>query len=132
MKIEKTTFKQIAGLLVLFLVIPFTPITASAQQQQAASSALDASMPQAPTPQTGNTQSDGESQNQTAKPIGTAVAPYEKTTGVTASRPAGAVIAPAKQRRVRSILIKVGVIVAAGVAVGTVVALSHGSPSQPH
>ncbi len=71
--------------------------------------------------------------NKTAapKPVGTAAAPYEKITGVTASRPAGAVIAPAKQRRVRSILIRVGVVVGAAVAVGTVVALSHGSPSRP-
>jgi hypothetical protein len=42
------------------------------------------------------------------------------------------VIAPAKQRRARSFVIRVGIIVGACVAVGTVVALSHGSPSQPH
>jgi len=66
------------------------------------------------------------------KPVGTAAAPYEKTTGVTASSPAGAVIAPGKQRRTRSILIKVGVIVGAAVAVGTVVALSRGSSSRPN
>lgn len=66
------------------------------------------------------------------KPLGTAVAPYETTSGVTASRPAGAVIAPAKQRRARTILIRIGVVVGAAAAVGTVVALSHASPSQPH
>jgi len=66
------------------------------------------------------------------KPVGTAVAPYEKPTGVAASRPAGAVIAPAKQRRARSILIRIGVVVGVAVAVGTVVALSHGSPSRPN
>jgi len=65
------------------------------------------------------------------KPVGTATAPYEKTTGVAASMPAGAVIAPAKQRRARSILIRVGVVVGAAIAVGAVVALSHGSPSRP-
>jgi hypothetical protein len=133
MKIERFMVRQIAGLLVLLLTIPFAPIIANAQQpQQPAPSAQDATAPQAPTPQTGNTQTDAGSQNQTTKPIGTAVAPYEKTTGATASRPAGAVIAPARQRRMRSILIKVGVIAAAGVAIGTVAALSHGSPSQPH
>jgi len=63
-------------------------------------------------------------------PLGTAVAPSVKTTGVAASRPAGAAIAPAKQKRVRSILIKVGAIVGAGAAVGIVVALSSGSPSR--
>lgn len=73
-----------------------------------------------------------QQQDETQKPVGTAAAPYEKNTGVAASRPAGAVIAPAKQRRVRSILIRVGVVVGAAVAVGTVVALSRASPSQPH
>ena len=66
------------------------------------------------------------------KPVGSAAAPYERTTGVAASRPAGAVIAPGKQRRARSILIRVGIVVGAAVAVGTVVALSHGSSSQPN
>ena len=73
-----------------------------------------------------------QSQNSTTKPVGTAAAPYEKTTGVAASRPAGAVIAPGKQRRARSILIRVGVVVGAAVAVGTVVALSRASPSRPN
>lgn len=72
-----------------------------------------------------------QQQNNSARPVGTAAAPYEKATGVPASRPAGAVIAPAKQRRVRSFLIKVGVILGAAVAVGTVVALTKGSPSRP-
>jgi cytoskeletal protein RodZ len=75
----------------------------------------------------------GSDQEQTGapKPVGTAAAPYEKTTGVAASRPAGAVIAPARQRRARTILIRFAVVVGAAVAVGTVVALSHGSPSRP-
>jgi anti-anti-sigma factor len=70
-------------------------------------------------------------QTGTQEPLGTAAAPSIKTTGVAASRPAGAAIAPAKQKRARSILIKVGAIVGAGVAVGAVVALSSGSPSRP-
>jgi hypothetical protein len=65
-------------------------------------------------------------------PVGTAAAPYEKGIGVAASRPAGVVIAPAKQRRTRSFLIRTGLIIGAAVAVGTVVALSNASPSQPH
>jgi FtsZ-interacting cell division protein ZipA len=67
----------------------------------------------------------------TPKPVGAAAAPFERTTGVAASRPAGAVIAPAKQRRARSILIRVSIVVGGAVAIGTVVALSHGSPSRP-
>jgi hypothetical protein len=73
-----------------------------------------------------------QQQSGTQGPVGTAAAPYEKGIGVAASRPAGAVIAPAKQRRTRSILIKVGVLLAAGAAIGTVVALSSASPSRSH
>jgi len=79
------------------------------------------------TPQSGSEQE----QSGAPKPVGTAAAPYEKTTGVAASRPAGAVIAPAKQRRARTILIRFAVVVGAAVAIGTVVALSHASPSRP-
>jgi hypothetical protein len=70
-------------------------------------------------------------QNGPPAPLGTAVAPYGKGIGIAASRPAGAVIAPAKQRRTRSFVIKLSVIIGACVAVGTVVALSNSSPSQP-
>lgn len=81
--------------------------------------------------QSGGSPASSDQKQNAANPVGTAAAPYEKTTGVAASRPAGAVIAPAKQRRVRSILIKLGLVVGAGVAVGTVAALSHASPSRP-
>lgn len=70
-------------------------------------------------------------QNSTQEPAGTAAAGLIKATGVAASEPAGAAIAPAKQKRARSILIKVGVIAGASVAIGSVVALSKGSPSRP-
>jgi len=65
-------------------------------------------------------------------PLGTAVAPSTKTTGVAASSPAGAAIAPAKQKRAHTFLIRMGLLIGAGVAVGTVVALSSGSSSRPH
>jgi hypothetical protein len=71
-------------------------------------------------------------QDSALKPVGTAAAPYMKTTGVAASRPAGAVIAPAKQHRARSILIRVGVVVGAAAAIGTVALLSGASPSRPN
>jgi len=70
-------------------------------------------------------------QQQDQEPVGTAAAAGVEATGVTASKPAGAAIAPAKQRRTRSFLIKVSAIVGAGVAVGTVVALASASPSRP-
>jgi hypothetical protein len=86
------------------------------------------SKPQSTPPQTTPAQPPSTTQG----PVGTAAAPYEKGVGVAASRPAGAVIAPAKQKRARSILIKVSVILGAAAAIGTVVALSSASPSKPH
>lgn len=82
-------------------------------------------------PYGGQQASSTQQQNGTHEPVGTAAAQPVNTTGVTASKPAGAAIAPAKQRRARSILVKVGALLGAGVAVGTVVALSSGSPSRP-
>ncbi len=83
-------------------------------------------------PDTTQSASEPTQQNGVQTPLGTAAAPYQTTTGVTASRPAGAVIAPAKQRRARSILIRVGVVAGAAVAIGSVVLLSHASPSRPN
>lgn len=57
-------------------------------------------------------------------PVGTAAAESAKTAGGGASRPAGVAIAPAKQKRSRSLLIKLGAALAAGAALGTVYGLS--------
>jgi hypothetical protein len=65
------------------------------------------------------------------KPVGTAAAEAPNASGVAASQPAGIAMAPAKQRRVRTIVIRVGAIVGAGVAVGSVVALTAGTSSKP-
>jgi hypothetical protein len=65
-------------------------------------------------------------------PVGTAAAPYEKPEGVPASRPAGAAIAPAKQRRTRSFAIRTALVVGAGVAIGVVIATSLSSSSRPN
>jgi hypothetical protein len=82
--------------------------------------------------QPGNSQpSAAQQQANPQKPVGTAAAPPQSTVGYTASRPAGAVIAPAKQRRTRAILIRTALIVGAGVAIGTVLLLTHATPSQP-
>jgi len=160
--------RQIAGCLVLLLLVPFVtaatsqePATSPSQQAEGVSSAQPQSqtsdsdiksvnagpsqsetLPNSPSSvrsQTvnDNPQSSGQppsskrQQNETQEPVGTAAAQPVNTTGVAASNPAGAAIAPAKQRRARSFLIKVGALVGAGVAVGTVVALSSGSPSRP-
>ena len=65
------------------------------------------------------------------KPVGTAAAEAPSASGIAASQPAGVAIAPAKQRRVRTIVLRTGAIIGAGVAVGTVVALTAGTSSKP-
>lgn len=65
------------------------------------------------------------------RPVGTAAAEGPRVSGVTAAQPAGAAIAPAKQRRVRTVVLKVGAILGAGAAIGAVVALSAATPSKP-
>lgn len=71
-----------------------------------------------------------QQQNPQSEPSGTAVAPQVQVSGGAASKPAGAAIAPPKQRRTRSLLIKFGFIAGAGAALGTVAALSAGSPGR--
>jgi len=65
------------------------------------------------------------------KPVGTAAAEAPDTSGVAASQPAGVAVAPAKQHRVRTIMLKTGAIIGVAVAVGAVVALSAGTSSKP-
>jgi hypothetical protein len=150
--------RPVACFLVLLMAFPLAETSAampqqavSGQQAQTASStpteqqgpaspnpSVESSTPQSSTPQSSPPQSSlnqsnsDQQQNGVTRPVGTAAAPLEKPTGVTASRPAGAVIAPAKQHRVRAILIRVSIVVGAAVAVGTVVALSRASPSRPN
>jgi hypothetical protein len=102
--------------------------------------AQDASLQQSSAPQQASSSSApaGSSaaaiQEETQKPqrpVGTAAAEAPTVNGVTAAEPAGVAIAPAKQRRVRTIVLKVGAIVGAGVAVGAVVALTAATSSKP-
>jgi hypothetical protein len=65
------------------------------------------------------------------KPVGTAAAEAPSVRGTGASKPAGFAIAPGKQRQSRSFLIKVGAVIGAGAALGTVMALSMASSSKP-
>lgn len=95
---------------------------ANTQQQQQSGAQQPASTQTTPEPQPGNP----------AEPVGTAAAPYESPVGAAVSRPAGAVIAPAKQKRRHTFLIRMGLVVGAAVAIGTVVALSKASPNRPN
>ncbi len=137
--------QSLAGFLVLLLVSQSAQ-SAFAQQaspapQQAPASAKELQptpLPDSPSvasaePQSieQNQASSSEPQVGSSKPVGTAAAPYMKPTGTAASRPAGAAIAPGKQRRVHSFVIKFGLIAGAAVAGGVVVALSAGSRSRP-
>ena len=86
------------------------------------------SQPSTDTPaQATSTQQQAPSQ----KPVGTAAAGAIPVSGVAASQPTGVAIAPAKQRRVRTIVLRMGAILGAGVAVGSVVALTQATPSKP-
>jgi cytoskeletal protein RodZ len=97
--------------------LPDSPGTRKTQSTQEAAPATAAQQPQAP--------------RNVPVPSGTAAAQAGKVSGNAASRPAGVAIAPAKQRQVRSLLIKLGVIAGAGVAIGAVAALSQASPAKP-
>jgi len=112
---------------------PFPDSPGSVRLQIIADNRLASGQQPAPQPQQNNTQpqAGGQQQTGTQQPVGTAASESVKATGVAASQPAGAAIAPAKQRRTRSILIKVGALVGAGVAIGTVVGLSAASPGRP-
>lgn len=135
--------KHIAAGLAVLLAVPLAEVAAAQPRfaacfQQAQSTPSTQDQSQASSSQLQNAQSSpsqntsAQKQDSVTKPVGTAAAPDEKVSGVAASRPAGFVIAPAKQRRARAILIRVAVVVGAAVAVGTVVAFSRASPSRPN
>lgn len=105
-------------------------------------------LPSAPVPHVQTADTDGQSgtpQNQNQQqapaaqqnqqnpnaPVGTAAAPVVTPEGAPASRPAGAAIAPIKQRRTRVFAIRMALIVGAAVAIGTVAGTSLASPSHP-
>jgi hypothetical protein len=106
---------------------PLAPVTtypdaSGAQQQQqpgTATAPAQSNLPEGPQPK------------KPSEPVGAATAESVPTTGGAAAKPAGVAIAPAKQHQTRSWLIKVGAVVAAGAAVGTVYALSRGTSSTP-
>jgi hypothetical protein len=89
----------------------------------------DAPMPAQPAPREPSDTS--QTQNPGSVPSGAAGAKVTHPKGAPAARPIGAAIAPVKQRTKRSLLIKVGLVAGACVAVGSVVALSRASPSKP-
>ena len=108
--------------------LPDSPGAGWTKSQDSSSSQTSSS--QSTSAQSG-TQTAQDQEQKPQRPVGTAAAEAPKAKGVTAAEPSGVAIAPAKQRRVRTLVIKVGAIAAAGAALGTVIALTEATPSRP-
>jgi hypothetical protein len=104
---------------------PVKPVTtypdaSGAQQAEPSAAPAQNNVPEGPQPK-----------RQTTEPVGAATAESVPTSGGAAAKPAGVAIAPAKQHQTRSLLVKVGAVVAAGAAVGVVYALTRSTSSTP-
>ncbi len=145
MKSLYTKTIPILAVLLLFVLLG-GPQMAIAQQQPTTESSgttqppSSAQLPEAPQAQAVGTPAlpqDAQQEPQPPQnkkdqtPLGAAAAQKGVTAGGAASKPAGNAIAPTKQRQVRSLLLKLGMIAAGGAAIGTVVALTRGTPSVP-
>jgi hypothetical protein len=110
-----------------FVMSSEMPLLASPPQSSTANQNQDHSLPDAPEPQS---QAPPSQQPATA-PSGAAGAKAAKVKGAPVAKPAGAAVAPARQRGHRSLLIKLGLVAGAGIAVGSVVGLAERSPARP-
>lgn len=111
--------------------LPDSPGTILAQASSPQQSPQAAPTPVQTNQNQSNQNSANQTQTQTQKPVGTAAAEAPSTSGVAASQPAGVAIAPAKQRRARTIIIRTGAIIGAAVAVGVVVGLTAATGPKP-
>ena len=109
--------------------LPDSPGAERAKSQ--ADSSQQESSPQPATQTTNQAQAPVAQDQKLQHPVGTAAAEAPKVSGITAAQPAGVAIAPAKQKRARTIVLKVGAIMGAGAAIGAVIALSEATPSKP-
>jgi len=115
-----------------FVISSERPLLASPQQSTQSSTASqnqDDSLPDAPQSQTAPAPSN--QQQSAAIPSGAAGAKAANVQGAPVAQPAGAAVAPVRQHGHRSLLIKIGLMAGAGIAVGAAVALSERSPSRP-
>jgi hypothetical protein len=124
---QVTELPDSPGVLVSRASTPFPSGAATGQSQSSGPMATPIAQSDAGQSQTPQAQAPATPQN----PVGTAAAEAPEASGIAASQPAGVAIAPAKQRRVRTIILRTGAIIGAGVAVGAVVALSEGTSSKP-
>jgi hypothetical protein len=107
---------------------PLQPVPTENQPTQNASPTMPESyteaMPATPAPQP-------KPQQQMQEPLGAATAEGVPVVGGAASRPAGEAIAPDKQKQRRSLLLKIGLIAAVGVAAGVVAGATKGTSAKP-
>ena len=126
-----TRFFLIAMLAGVFLMASEMPLLANTSEaiQAGAAQKQDDALPDAPQSQPAQTPS-GE--QPAPAPSGAAGAKAATVKGAPVAQPTGAAVAPARQRGHRSLLIKVGLVAGAAIAVGSVVALSQGkSQARP-
>ncbi|HEX4784595.1 MAG TPA: hypothetical protein VH350_09655 [Candidatus Sulfotelmatobacter sp.] len=112
-----------------FVISSEIPLLASEQQQSSSSATQrrDDALPDAPQSQPAQSQAQESAQ----VPSGTAGAKAPTVKGAPVAQPSGAAVAPPRQHGHRSLLIKLGILAGAGIAVGTVVGLSQASPARP-
>jgi hypothetical protein len=109
-----------------FLIATEIPLLASSPQSSSTTTQrTDDPLPDAPQSQS------AQGQETTQVPSGTAGAKAPNVKGAPVAQPSGAAVAPPRQHNHRSLLIKLGLLAGAGVAVGAVVAMSEKSPSRP-
>jgi cytoskeletal protein RodZ len=120
--------------------VPKSPLVARAEEPPPLAELPDTELPDSPgtvaaksgelvQQQSGTPQSQAQPSGQ--RPVGTAAAEAPDASGIAASQPAGIAMAPAKQRRTRTLILRMGAIIGAGVAVGSVVALTEATSSKP-
>jgi hypothetical protein len=145
-------YRQVGMALAILLAAPLGVAAATPPQQAPTQQTVPAapppanlepqvaSLPDSPNPvpdpnatpqQESSAQASTQQQTTNPQTMGTAAAPAEPASGIAASKPAGAAIAPARQKRTRSFVIKLSLLIGGAVAIGTVVALSSASPSRP-
>lgn len=110
--------------------LPDSPGATQGSQSQTPTSQQSGTQSATNTANANNANNDQQEQK-LERPVGTAAAEAPKVSGITAAQPAGVAIAPAKQKRARAIVIKVGAIVGGAAALGAVVALTRSTPSKP-
>lgn len=120
-----------------FLISSEMPLLASSPQSAQSSQSTqsntagqktDDSLPDAPQSQPAQAT---PNQQTPTPPSGAAGAKAANPSGAPVAQPAGAAVAPVRQRGHRSLVIKLGLLAGAGVAVGAAIALSERSPARP-